>query len=103
MAEMSRKAGYSGLSDAFFEDPVLRGGSLSCIYFRGHRLRTDDACGRLRDPGLLRTDLSTGDLLCSCGLSAVDRGLGTCGRERKTPFLGYDHFYDAWNLNGDIH
>ena len=56
-------AGYSGLSDAFFEDPVLR----------------------------------------SCGLSAVDRGFGTCGRERKTPFLGYDHFYDAWNLNGDIH
>ena len=32
----------------------LRGGSLSCIYFRGHRLRTDDACGRLRDSALLR-------------------------------------------------
>ena len=94
---------YSGLSDGFFEDFVLHGGSLSCVYLRGHCLRPDDACRWLWDPALLRADLSTGDLLRSCRLSAVDRGFGTDGRKRKVPFLGDDHFYGTWDLIGDIH
>ena len=77
----------------FFRGSCLRGGSLSCIYFRGHRLRTDDACGRFS--GILRFF----GLIFPQGIFFMLLRVICCGpwfrnlwRERETPFLGYDHF-----------
>ena len=95
--------GDPDLPDVAVRDHLLCIGSLRIVSGVSDRLCTDDAQRGQRDPALFRAGLSTGDLLRSCWLSAVDRGFGTDGRKRKVPFLGDDRFYGHRDLIGDIH
>ena len=69
--------GDPDLPDVAVRDHLLCIGSLRIVSGVSDRLCPDDAQRGQRDPALFRAGLSTGDLLCTGGVSLVDRGPGT--------------------------
>ena len=69
--------GDPDLPDVAVRDHLLCIGSLRIVSGGSDRLCPDDAQRIQRDPALFRAGLSTGDLLCTGGVSLVDRGPGT--------------------------
>lgn len=69
--------GDPDLPDVCVRDHLLCIGSLRIVSGGSDRLCPDDAQRIQRDSALFRAGLSTGDLLCTGGVSLVDRGPGT--------------------------
>ena len=69
--------GDPDLPDVAVRDHLLCIGSLRIVSGGSDRLCPDDAQRIQRDSALFRAGLSTGDLLCTGGVSLVDRGPGT--------------------------